>query len=385
MINSLFIDSQEVYLKQIDKKLISIYWIILSIFFLTLSSLPFIYFDITVKSPAIIRPSSERTEVKPIIAGIIETVFYHEGQTVLKNSVIVQLRDNNSLSKKILNNYEHTQRRLYIHDLKLLTDSDNITSSILTALQSPIYKQQISRFLYQRAEQEAQISKVGKEMEINDILIKDKVIASKEHFDKEVENQKLQAAYSAFKTEQTSIWQQDLAKYRLEIAQLKSQQKQLHEEQGLYEIVAPISGTIQGINTRYAGGTIQTGETICIISPETDLIAECYISTQDIGLLNQNQGVKFTVEAFDYNYFGTLIGKIESIDNDFTMMDNKPTFKVRCSFKSTELYLKNGYTAQLKKGLTLQARFMVARRSLWQLLFDNIDNWLNPAAPTKNH
>ena len=33
---------------------------------------------------------------------------------------------------------------------------------------------------------------------------------------------------------------------------------------------------------------------------------------------------------------------------------------------------------KLKKGMTLQAYFNVARRSLYQLLYDKIDNWLNP-------
>ncbi len=73
-----------------------------------------------------------------------------------------------------------------------------------------------------------------------------------------------------------------------------------------------------------------------------------------------------------------------TIDNDFTLMDNKPVFKVRCQLDSTQLHLKNGFTGQIKKGLTVQARFIVARRSAWQLLFDKIDDWLNPASPVKS-
>jgi hypothetical protein len=76
-----------------------------------------------------------------------------------------------------------------------------------------------------------------------------------------------------------------------------------------------------------------------------------------------------------------LTGKILRIDNDFTAVDNKPVFKVRCSFDTDQLRLKNGFTGQLKKGLGFQASFMVARRSLWQLLFDKMDDWLNPDAP----
>ena len=32
----------------------------------------------------------------------------------------------------------------------------------------------------------------------------------------------------------------------------------------------------------------------------------------------------------------------------------------------------------IKKGMTLQARFYVTRRTLFQLLYDKADDWLNP-------
>jgi len=128
---------------------------------------------------------------------------------------------------------------------------------------------------------------------------------------------------------------------------------------------------------------LQANETLCNISPEEALIGECYVQTKDIGLLKKGQVARYQLEAFDYNYFGVLTGKIISIDNDFTTIDNKPVFKVRCSFDNDQLYLKNRFTGQLKKGLGFQASFVVTRRSLWQLLFDKLDDWLNPNAPPK--
>lgn len=375
---------KDIYVGQLNKKTQLIYWLILLIIIATLISLPFLYFDISVKSPGIIRPSLERTEIKSMQTAIVDSVYYTEGQLVHKDSIIARLQNNDFLSKTILNNYELTQRSQYIHDLQLLTDMGYISKGTLGNLQSPVYKQQITRFLYQKTEQEASLKKVKNELRMDSILSVDKVIAPKEMYDKTVENEKQQAAYHAFKNEQISMWQQDLAKYRLELSQFEAQQQQLIEEQKRYEIRAPITGVVQGINTRYAGGIIQAGEILCIISPETDLLAECYVPTQDVGLLKSKQPVKFQVEAFDYNYFGILTGKITSIDNDFTLIDNKPVFKVRCLIDSTQLHLKNGFSGQIKKGLTVQARFMVARRSAWQLLFDKIDDWLNPASSAKN-
>lgn len=383
-IQPFFTNLPEVYINQLNKKSQLIYWIILLIIIVTLSSLPFIYFDISVKSSGIIRPSMERTEIKSMIPGIIDSIYFKEGQPVPKDSVIARLQNNDFKTKSILNNYELRQRRQYIHDLELLTSMGYISNGTLTNLQSPVYNQQITRFLYQKTEQETSLKKVKNELRIDSLLSAGNVIAPKEMFDKIVENEKLQAAYHAFKVAQITTWQQDLATYRLEYSQFEAQQKQLVEEKKKYEIKAPVSGIIQGIYSRYDGGFIQAGETLCIISPETNLIAECYVPTQDVGLLKKNQPVKFQIDAFDYNYFGIVTGRISSIDDDYTLIDNKPVFKVRCLLDKTQLHLKNGFTGHLKKGLTLQARFMVTRRSAWQLLFDKVNNWLNPASPVKN-
>lgn len=383
-IQPFFTNLPEVYINQLNKKSQLIYWIILLIIIVTLSSLPFIYFDISVKSSGIIRPSMERTEIKSMIPGIIDSIYFKEGQSVPKDSVIARLQNNDFKTKSILNNYELRQRRQYIHDLELLTSMGYISNGTLTNLQSPVYNQQITRFLYQKTEQETSLKKVKNELRIDSLLSAGNVIAPKEMFDKIVENEKLQAAYHAFKVAQITTWQQDLATYRLEYSQFEAQQKQLVEEKKKYEIKAPVSGIIQGINSRYDGGFIQAGETLCIISPETNLIAECYVPTQDVGLLKKNQPVRFQIDAFDYNYFGIVTGRISRIDDDYTLIDNKPVFKVRCLLDKTQLHLKNGFTGHLKKGLTLQSRFMVTRRSAWQLLFDKVNNWLNPASPVKN-
>jgi HlyD family secretion protein len=60
------------------------------------------------------------------------------------------------------------------------------------------------------------------------------------------------------------------------------------------------------------------------------------------------------------------------------MDGQQPYFKVRCRLNKTWLQLRNGYTGQLKKGMTIQARFTIARRTIFQLLYDKTSDWLNP-------
>ncbi len=62
----------------------------------------------------------------------------------------------------------------------------------------------------------------------------------------------------------------------------------------------------------------------------------------------------------------------------FVLLQEKPVFMIKCSLSKDELQLKNGFKGKLKKGMTLQARFILTRRTLFQLLYDRTDSWLNP-------
>jgi HlyD family secretion protein len=134
------------------------------------------------------------------------------------------------------------------------------------------------------------------------------------------------------------------------------------------------------LNAKYPGSSVQPDEIICSVSPEGPLVGECYVSSRDMGLLKKSQPARFQIDAFNYNYFGVLKGCIISLDNDFTLVDNKPAFKIICRFDENKLKLKNGYRGEIKKGLTFRARFICGTRSLWQLLYDTMDDWFNPVA-----
>lgn len=367
----------------IKKKLQNIYVVTMFCLLVFFTSLPFIKTDISIKSSGITRPTSERTEVKPIMTGIIDTIFYKEGDKVTKDAVILKLKDPTTKGKVIMNNFEISQREQFIHDLSIITSISDLEFGAIDKLTAPLYKQQLAKFTHQKQDLEASINKAKKELDINTPLAKDKIISGKEFYDIQINYQKLQSSYKAFVQEQLSTWQQDLARYKLELSQYKQNLSVVNTDATYYLVKAPTSGIIQGINTRYQGGLLQANETLCTISPEGNLIGECYVPTRDIGLLKVGQPVRYQMEAFDYNYFGVLTGKIATIDNDFTVINNTPVFKVRCSFDSTQLHLKNGFTGTLKKGLNFQARFIVARRSLWQLLYDKLDDWLNPNATSK--
>ena len=126
------------------------------------------------------------------------------------------------------------------------------------------------------------------------------------------------------------------------------------------------------------GGSIYPNQEICTISPTSDLIVETYVSTSDIGLIKQNQDVKFRVDAFNFNQWGMLKGKVSEIANDINISDKgTPSFKIRCTLLSRKLNYQ-GKTVKVKKGMTVNANFLLTQRTLTQLFYDNITDWFDP-------
>ncbi len=371
------------YLSEIKPKIKVIYIIVLLFVLLSICLFPFIYFDITIKSVGIIRPKNEKTELRSSKSTVIDSIYYKEGDTVKQGDIVIQLRKESIAIKKAMNDFEIGQRNQFISDLSNLTHHLDFNSNTVATLQSPVYKQQCSHFIYQLSELNSQLKKVNKELYMDSVLSIDRVIAPKEMFDKRIEYEKLIANISATMEQQIAIWQQELARYLLEKSQYENANKQLNEDSNFYNIKAPVSGVLQSFNKYYQGSLVQSGEVLAVISPQAELIAECYINPRDVGFLKINQTSFFQVDAFDYNYFGIVTGKIISVDNDYTVLDNKPVFKVRCILDTKQMHLKNGFKGDIKKGMTLQSRFVITRRSLWQLLFDKIDDWLDPTAPEK--
>ena len=88
------------YKSEINRKQISIYWLVLIISIASIAVLPIIKLDIAVKSSGIIRPVDEKTELKSSLTTVIDTIYFKEGDMVHKGDLVLQLRRQNRALKK---------------------------------------------------------------------------------------------------------------------------------------------------------------------------------------------------------------------------------------------------------------------------------------------
>lgn len=337
--------------------------------------------DVSFSAPGVIRSSAERTELRALISGRVERVYVQENQKVKSGQVLLEI-NNDLLAEKQRSNQiqlQECQRRL--EDLKWLTGQDTLVFKYpKPILQSQLYMQQYWQLRSLWLENRVKIKKIAKELKADRFLYKEQVIATRELDAKQAEYDQLLEQEQLILTRQLSQWQTDLAAQKLELAQLRSQEVQMKQEFMLHQIVAPIDGTLQQWVGKYDGSFVQAGELIGVLSPDSTLLVECYIHPSDMGLLQTKQKVSLQLDALNYREWGLAQAEVMDISKDFVLQgeNQTPVFKVKCVLVTTSLQLKNGYKTKLQKGMTLQGRFIVTQRTIAQLLFDQLDDWLNP-------
>lgn len=332
----------------------------------------FIRVDVSVNVPGIVRPVLEKSELRSLTGATIDSVLVQEGQQVAAGQVLLRLQQDINNSKLDQASYELGKREAYLRDLELLARGSG------HLVRSGQYRQQYLGFQASVAEQRSVVDKLKADYTMYNKLYEDKVVAKREWLEKKFAYEQARAAYQVRVAQQNARWQEELERTRLEARQFSSGKQQLLKEKDWLVIKAPVSGTLQQFQGRYAGGSVQAGELLGYISPDSGMIAECHVSPGDIGYLRPGMPVKFQVDAFNYNSWGVLTGTVLSVDNDFSVAGNQPVFKVKCRFDSTRMQLSNGVQGHLKKGMTMQCRFILARRGLLQLLYERADKWLNP-------
>lgn len=371
-------NTTEAYLPQVSVRSQIIYVSALVFLIAGLASLPFIKISVSTNSNGVVRTVAEKSDFKAIMSGRVSAWLVKENQKVDAGQNLVVLACETLDAKISLVKFQQIEKQQFIHDLTILTRLDSINLHKVKGLKSSLYAQQYNQFTFQLQESLQQQRKIKKELETDRMLYREKIISMREFDEKEYTYKHLLAEYRSAIERQLSQWQSDLTTQQIGMTEIQSQENQLLKEKELYTIKAPVSGTIQQLAGKYSGSYVQAGEGLGLISPDSSLLVECYISPKDMGLLKKGMKVTYQVDALNYNDWGFAYGEIEEISNDFEVIEKQPVFKVKCRLDTKSLTLKNGYATSLKKGMTLRARFIVTERSLYQLLYDKVDDWLNP-------
>ena len=364
-------NTKETYLVEMKGKGSGLFWFVLIFFLLSVGSLPFVFVDVTIQTSGIVTSLNDNVTITSPVTAQVERCFVKENSLVSKgDTLLVFNADILDLQViKLKEDLYDIEKR--IADLNMLINDQN-------QVRIDYYFNDYNQFLSQKKELEQSKNYFEREYNVALHLYNERVISQtdfeKKKYDFEVAKSKL----NSFIERKNAQWKKDKFDFGRDLEDLEYSLSKLKEEKKHYSLLSPITGYISKFQGIRRNAFLTSGSKISDIVPTDSLIVESYVQPKDIGLLNSGQKVKYQIHAFNYNEWGLAEGVIFEIYNNVVMIEGKPYFKVRSLLAEQYLKLKNGFEGYIIKDMTLTSQFYIARRSIWNLLFDTIEDWLNP-------
>ena len=150
------------------------------------------------------------------------------------------------------------------------------------------------------------------------------------------------------------------------IAEVKSQISSAEQTLKYQQINAPVSGTIFDLQAG-PGFVPKSGQSEALVKivpdvgPENPLIAEVYVTNQDIGFIEKGQITDVRIDSFPYSEFGDIKGQVTFIGSDALEPDqlhNFYRFPVKVKLDSQKL-VHNGRELDLQTGMSVSVNIKV--------------------------
>ncbi len=370
--------STESLIKRHSTKSKAIYWLLILSVVCFAMSIFWVNVDVNIHSRGIITSKDKTIKlVAPIFGNVLdirlkENSYIKQGDTLLIIDTVKTLSSINIFEEKqdLLNKQNI--------DLKYLGELTKKSTLKESCLNSELYKQELKRFRAELKYQKSEIDITHKNYIRQKQLYNKKILPKAEYEQYVFKYENTELMYHKIFDSQLALWQNQRNTNINQLYGINDNLNNLYKELEKCYVLAPIDGYVQNLMGIKQSSTIYPNGEICTISPTTELIVETYVSTSDIGLLKLNQEVKFRVDAFNYNQWGMLEGKILEIANDISVSENgTPSFKIRCKLDNKQLSYQ-GKTVIVKKGMTVNANFFLMERTLAQMFYDNITDWFDP-------
>lgn len=350
-----------------------LYWILLLILAAVFCIAAFVKIDISASSRGIVRSPEENIAIESSYSGEIVEFKMSENKYVHIGDTLATIRSIRHLQQKELVEAQITQNLLYTKDLLQLTRTKG-----RGGLSQPLYQAEANKYHSQISDLEIARSLAKKEFETERNLFQSNATSEQSYLQAKAKYHSLEAQLVNTEDNYQSKWESDLKNLKDQYIELSTQLKLITEEEKNLVVRATVPGRLYQIKGYQNGSFIQSNTPLGYISNDADLLVECYVASKNIGYIRLGQDVLLQFDAFNYRDWGSLKSKVVEVLNDVIVTDGYPMFRVRCSLPTRTLRTKSGYIGKIGKGQTLTVQFYLNQRTLLQLLFDNIDNWLNP-------
>lgn len=187
--------------------------------------------------------------------------------------------------------------------------------------------------------------------------------------EKQAEAQKLNLEAQQ-QMQQLKIQEADM---KARIAEIKAQIRAAQTRMSSLFLSAPVAGTITSLKIRNPGEVAQPGQTVAEIAPaDRPLVLSALLPTREAGLVRPGMAVQLKFDAFPYQNYGLVAGRVMSISPDAEANEQLgAVYQVKISLDRSSVS-QAGQKISLKAGQTAQAEIVVRKHRLMDVLLEPI-------------
>jgi HlyD family secretion protein len=177
----------------------------------------------------------------------------------------------------------------------------------------------------------------------------------------------MEADYAKLKGEQEA----EIQKLKLRTSALKADLENV--QQNLLTVRSPYDGVVISLDQRTVGSVVQQGQVLCQLAQQkAELHARLVLKEAGFPKLAIAQKVRYFFEAFPYQRYGALNGKLDWISPSAITSSDGPRFVALGSLEKTTIPGGKGQSLPLRVGMKGEAHIIIGGRTLIEYAFEPV-------------
>ena len=334
----------------------------------------------TVDCRFVLIPATGADPIQASRQAIISRVVVEEGQPVKAGEELFVLRSDEiggwDTQFRTLNEDLRTKQQSLTRNESAYSAQLGIKSAEIEQAKSEVQFRenhaQTSRELVTRMEK---LAKQGGESEVDLIKLKldlagsekDLSVAQRTVQQVTLDLQRMETEHARQRGEEQS----EVEKLKMRIGALKKDLE--NAQQNLLMVRSPYEGVVISVDQRTAGSFVQQGQVLCQLAPKgSKPRARMMLSEAGLPKLAVAQRVRYFFEAFPYQRYGTITGKVDWISPSAVTSTDGSRFVALGSLDRYEISSQAGQALPLRVGMKGSAHVIVGSRTLIEYAFEPI-------------
>ena len=341
-----------------------------------------------------ITPNTGVSNIVPTRAGIISSLAVRDSQNVLAGAALATIRAEED-GAAAQSPAALVQSAIARQDASLVAQSDAALAAAqaqgaqLAAQRSGLVAE-IVQLQSQITTQIALIASAQKDLDRarsiadrgfisgRDLQVREETLLARQQGLSQIE-QALAAKRSALAENERSKGQ-IMAQARVQTASLSATRAQVAQQAASatgarsYVLRAPVAGRVTALTARVGQPASPQGQLMAIVPAGAKLHAELAVPSAAIGFVKPGQQVRLAIDAFPYQRFGTVTGKVQTVSASAVSAQGPngapiAVYPVTVAIDKTSVSAY-GRNEPLVSGMTLSARIVTDKQSLLEYLFE---------------